>query len=298
MITMRAIPVVIGLLACAMPGGSAVGQHSGRRRARRPRKARTANLDLSAPAPRTPDGKPDLSGIWEPPAPPKYLRDLAADLKPGDVSMLPWAEAVYKERLSGAWAREEPDANCLPQGVPKIDAAPAPYRFIQMPGMIVIIYEAFTQWRQIFTDGRELPKDPNPSWFGYSVGKWEGDTLVVNSIGFNGKVWLDQVGHPSTDALHVIERFRRVNFGQLEIQVTIDDPKAYTKPWTATENVQLRPNTELIEFICNENSKDRDHMPAPPRSEPCRDSAIRRPSQVHAQPALERYRGSSVSDSA
>lgn len=261
---LRLMPVVVALLACAAPSGAqwvnipAAGVPA-------PPKGKDGALDLAAPAPRMPDGKPNLSGIWEPPAPPKYLRDLAADLKPGDVSMLPWAEALYKERLSGAWAREEPDANCLPQGVPKIDAAPAPYRFIQMPGMIVIIYEAFTQWRQIFMDGRELPKEPNPSWFGYSVGKWEGDTLVVSTTGFNGKVWLDQAGHPSTDALHVIERFRRVNFGQLEIQVTIDDPKAYTKPWTAIENVQLRPNTELIEFICNENSKDRDHMPVPPR---------------------------------
>ena len=171
--------------------------------------------------------------------------------------------------------------------------------------MIVIIYEAFTQWRQIFMDGRELPKDPNPSWFGYSVGNWEGDTLVVDSIGFNGKVWLDQVGHPSTDALHVIERFRRVNFGQLEIQVTIDDPKAYTKPWTATENVQLRPNTELIEFICNENSKDREHMPIPfevtrlgsrgrfrprtPTSSPCDEDAA--PEYGHGEPADERRSG-------
>ena len=152
----------------------------------RPRKARTGNsTDRSGAAhPRRQAGSLRHLGAARPA---QYLRDLAADLKPGDVSMLPWAEAVYKERLSGAWAREEPDANCLPQGVPKIDAAPAPYRFIQMPGMIVIIYEAFTQWRQIFMDGRELPKDPNPSWFGYSVGKWDGDTLVVDSLGFNGK---------------------------------------------------------------------------------------------------------------
>jgi hypothetical protein len=264
MIKLRAMVVIFGLSVCAHPA-RAQWVNLPAAAVPAPPKGADGRLDLSGPAPRTPDGKPDLSGIWEPPAPPKYLRDLAADLKPGDVSMLPWAEALYKERLSGAWARDEPDANCLPQGVPKIDAAPAPYRFIQMPGMIVVIYEAFTQWRQIFTDGRELPKDPNPSWFGYSVGRWEGDTLVVNSIGFNGKAWLDQVGHPSTDALHVIERFRRVNFGQLEIQVTIDDPKAYTKPWTATERVQLRPNTELIEFICNENSKDREHMPVPPK---------------------------------
>ena len=170
MTMLRAIPVIIGLLASAAPSWAqwvnipTAGVPA-------PPKGKDGTFDLSVPAPRTSDGKPDLSGIWEPPAPPKYLRDLASDLKPGDVSMLPWAEALFKERLSGAWAREEPDANCLPQGVPKINAAPAPYRFIQMPGMIVIIYEAFTQWRQIFTDGRQLPRDPNPSWFGYSVGR-------------------------------------------------------------------------------------------------------------------------------
>jgi len=215
--------------------------------------------DLSAPAPRTPDGGIDLSGIWEPI--PKYVRNIAADLKDGEVPMQPWAEAVYKERLSGARSREEPDANCLPQGVPKIDAAPAPYRFIQTRGYIAVLYEAFTQWRQIFTDGRQPPRDPNPTWFGYSVGHWDGDTLVVDTVGFNGKPWLDQVGHPTTDALHVTERFRRVNFGEMELQITIDDPKAYTRPWTVVEHPHLLVDTELLEFICNENNRDLLHLP-------------------------------------
>jgi hypothetical protein len=215
--------------------------------------------DLTAPAPRTPDGHPDLYGIWEPEA--KYVRNLAADLKEGDVPLQPWAEALYKERLTGAHSREEPDANCLPQGVPKIDAAPAPYKFINMPGGIAILYEAFTQWRQIFTDGRPLPSNPNPTWFGYSVGRWEGDTLVVETTGFNGKLWLDQVGHPSTDALHVTERFRRLNVGQMELTITIDDPKAYTRPWTVVEHPHLLPDTELMEFICNENNRDLPHLP-------------------------------------
>lgn len=256
--------VVIGLLGCL---GTANAQWINLPTAGVPRPPVGADgrANLSAPAPRTPDGKPDFSGIWEPPTPPRHLRDLAADLKPGDVSMLPWAEALYKERLTGIWSREEPDANCLPQGVPKINVAPAPYRIIQVPGFTAILYEAFTQWRVIFTDGRTHPQELNPSWFGYSVGTWEGDTLVVDSKGFNGKLWLDQSGHPSTDALHVIERFRRVNFGRLEIQVTIDDPKAYTKPWTTTTSAALRPNTELIEFICNENAKDQEHMPVPPK---------------------------------
>ena len=215
--------------------------------------------NLNAPAPRTPDGKPDLSGIWEPDGT-KFIRNLAADLKPGDVSFQPWAEALYKERLSGALSKQEPDANCLPQGVPKINAAPAPWRIVQTPGVVIILYEAFTQWRQIFTDGRALPKDPNPTWLGYSVGKWDGDTLVVDTIGFNGKAWLDQEGHPGSDALHVTERFRRPTFGQMELQITIDDPKAYTKSWTVTEKPHLLADTELLEFICLENERDRPHM--------------------------------------
>lgn len=214
--------------------------------------------NLSAPAPRTPDGKPDLSGIWNPN--PKYLRDFASGLKPGDVPLQPWAEAIYNERKDGAHAKEEPDANCLPQGVPKIDAAPVPWKIVEIPGEIVILYEAFTQYRQIFTDGRALPRDPNPTWLGYSVGKWDGDTLVVDSVGFNGKAWLDQVGHPLTDALHVTERFKRRDFGHMELQVTIDDPKAYTKAWTVTEDPHLLLDSELLEFVCNENEKDVRHM--------------------------------------
>ena len=175
--------------------------------------------------------------------------------------MQPWAKALYEERLTGARSREEPDANCLPQGVPKINAAPAPYKFINMPTGIAVLYEAFTQWRQIFTDGRALPKDPNPTWFGYSVGRWDGDTLVVDTAGFNGKAWLDQVGHPTTDALHVTERFTRRSVGEIEIRITIDDPKAYTKPWTVTENVKLLVDSELLEFVCNENNKDLEHLP-------------------------------------
>ncbi len=215
--------------------------------------------NLSAPAPRLPDGKPDLSGIWEPNAN-KYLRNLAADLKE-EVPFQPWAKAVFDQRADGSHSGEDPDANCLPQGVPKIGAAPAPWKIVQTPGFIVIVHEAFTLWRQIFLDGRELAPDYNPSWMGYSTGKWDGDTLVVDSKGFNGKAWLDQLGRPSTDALHVIERFRRKDFGHMNIEITIDDPKAYTKPWTVTEDVHLRPDIELMEFICNENNRDVEHLP-------------------------------------
>jgi hypothetical protein len=214
--------------------------------------------DLSAPAPRRADGKPDLSGVWNPN--PKYLVNLAADMKPEEVPLQPWSLALYNERKEGKHSKEEPDANCQSQGVPKIDAAPAPYKFVQLPGLVIILYEAFTQFRQVFMDGRGLPKDPNPTWLGYSVGKWDGDTLVVESAGFNGKAWLDQEGHPLTDALHVTERFRRRDFGHMDLDVTIDDPKAYTKPWSAKENLTLMPDGELLEFVCQENEKDIRHM--------------------------------------
>ena len=214
--------------------------------------------NLAAPAPKLADGKPDLSGVWN--ADSKFLRNIGADMKPGEIPMQPWAEALHKERLAGLHSHEEPDANCLPQGVPKIDAAPAPWRIVQTPGIVFVVYEAFTQWRQIFTDGRELPKDPNPTWFGYSVGKWEGDTLVVDTIGFNGKAWLDQEGHPQTEAMRVTERFRRKDFGHLELKVTVDDPKAYTKAWTVTESPTLLVDTEMLEFICLENEKDIRHL--------------------------------------
>ena len=223
---------------------------------------RTADgkVNLAAPAPKSPDGHPDLSGIWEPSAN-RYLRDIAVDLKPGDVPFQPWAKALYKQRTDGSHSREDPDANCLPQGVPKIDAAPAPWKIVQAPGFIVIVYEAFNLWRQVFLDGRELEPDANPTWMGYSTGKWDADTLVVDSRGFNGKAWLDQLGKPSTEALHVTERFRRKDFGHMNIQITIDDPKAYTKAWSVNEEVHLLTDTELLEFICNENNRDVGHLP-------------------------------------
>ncbi len=223
-------------------------------------KTADGKVNLAAPAPRAPDGHPDLAGIWEPNAN-RYVRDIAVDLKPGSVPFQPWAKTLYDQRTDGSHSREDPDANCLPQGVPKIDAAPAPWKIVQTPGTIVIIYEAFNLWRQVFLDGRELERDVNPTWMGYSTGKWDGDTLVVDSRGFNGKAWLDQLGKPSTDALHVIERFHRKDFGHMDLQITIDDPKAYTRPWTVNQEVHLLTNTELLEFICNENNRDVSHLP-------------------------------------
>jgi hypothetical protein len=216
--------------------------------------------NLEAPAPRTKDGKPDLSGLWNPNAN-KYLRDIAVDLKPGDVPFQPWAKKVVDERADGSHSREDPDANCLPQGVPRIGAAPAPYKFVQTEGLIVVVHEAFSLWRQIFTDGRKLADEVNPTWLGYSTGRWEGDTLVVDSRGFNGKTWLDQVGKPTTEKLHVIERYTRKDFGHMDLEITIDDPGAYTKPWTVKQNLTLLPDTDLLEFICNENNRDLAHLP-------------------------------------
>jgi hypothetical protein len=215
--------------------------------------------DLTAHAQRRADGKPDIAGIWGTESP-KHLVNIAVDFKPGEFPIQPWAEALTKERMTGIHAGEESNANCQPQGVPRIDATPNPFKIVQEPDLIVILYEAFGQFRQIFLDGRQLPKDSNPTWLGYSVGRWERDTLVVETTGFNGKTWLDQAGHPTTDALHVTERYHRRDFGHMDIQVTIDDAKAYTKPWTVTEPMQLLPDTDLLEFVCNENEKDLKHL--------------------------------------
>jgi hypothetical protein len=214
--------------------------------------------NLTAPAPKTADGKPDLSGIWEPNGI-KYLINIAADLKPQDVPFKPEAAALYKERVQ-TFGKDDPDARCLPSGMPRKDAITSPYKIIQLPGEIVFLYESRTTFRQVFTDGRALPVDPQPTWDGYSVGHWEGDTLVVETRGMNGLTWLDSNGHPLSDAMHLTEKFRRPDFGHMEIEITIDDPKNYTKPWTVKENPHLLVDTDLIEYICNENEKDLKHF--------------------------------------
>ena len=215
--------------------------------------------NLSAPAPRLSNGKPDLSGVWTGPAG-RYVQNLAADLKPGEVSYQPWAKALVDERAGGARERENPTANCLPAGVPRINVVPPPWKIFQSDGFIAILYESGNLWRQIFMDGREPVRDPNPSWLGYSVGHWEGDTLVVETTGFNGKAWLDQRGNPTTEALRVTERFSRRDFGHMDLQITIDDPKAYTRPWTVTLPVTLQTTTDLLENVC-ENNRDLEHLP-------------------------------------
>jgi len=216
--------------------------------------------NLTAPAPRRPDGKPDLTGIWL--ASPPKLGDITTGMKPGELEMTPAAQAIFDERKTGKLSYLDPDANCLPQGVPKIDHTPLPFKILQEPNLVAVLYEAFDQFRQFFMDGRPLPKDPNPQWFGYSVAKWDGDTLVVSSSGFNGKAWLDQLGHPSSEAMRTTERFHRVDFGHLEITSTVDDPVDYKKPFTVTQPLTLQTDTDLLELVCNENNKDLPHLGA------------------------------------
>jgi hypothetical protein len=217
--------------------------------------------NLSAPAPKLADGRPDLSGVWTGPGG-RYVQNLAADLEPGEVPYQPWAKALVDERAGFAREGENPTANCLPAGVPRINVVPPPWRIVQSEGVIVILYESGNLWRQIFMDGREPVRDPNPSWLGYSVGRWEGDALVVDTTGFNGKAWLDQRGHPTTEALRVTERFHRRDFGHMDLQITIDDPKAYTRPWTVTVPVTLQTGAgaQLLENVC-ENNRDLEHLP-------------------------------------
>jgi hypothetical protein len=209
--------------------------------------------DLSGPVPRSADGKPVLAGLWRPAPGGPGVGNIARNLKE-PVPFQPWAEALFKERQANN-SRDDPTAKCIVGGVPRSDLVGYPYRILEVPGMVVILYEAVHAYRQIFTDGRELPKDPNPAWFGYSVGRWEGDVLVVQTAGFNDNVWLDNGGKPATDALRVTERFIRKDFGKMDIEITIDDPKAYTKPWTVTQPLAFQADTELLEYICNENNK-------------------------------------------
>ena len=213
--------------------------------------------NLTAPAPRTREGKPDLSGIWQADSG-RYLENLAGDGV--EVAMYPWAAAVYRHRLD-TLGFDKPQVRCMPHGVPDAMLVPGiPFKVLQTPNELVLLHEEFNQYRQILTDGRSLPTDPNPTWFGYSIGKWEGDTFVVETAGFKEGTWLDNGGHPHTDALHVTERFRRPTFGTMELDVAFDDAKAYPKPWkSATVHFKLLPDTELIEHLC-ENEKDAVHL--------------------------------------
>jgi hypothetical protein len=236
--------------------------------------------NLDAPTPRTADGKPDLSGLWgraavggagrggrqggaaaaAPPAPAgtppvATFFDVGAGFPEG-LPFQPWAAELKKQR-NAANSKDNPDALCLPMGHMQFHMHGQPRRIMQQPGLIALMYEANYGLRYIFTDGRPLPPNgqPQPWWYGYSVGKWDGDSLVVETNNLRDEGWLDVRGSPLTDQAKITERFRRVNFGRLEIDITIDDPKAYTKPFTVRVNQQILVDTEMIEFICNENQQ-------------------------------------------
>lgn len=214
--------------------------------------------DLGAPAPKLADGHPDLSGVWMPDT--RTLQDLAIGMNPADVPYQPWAEKVFQERARGAKGKDDPAAHCVP-GMPKLIVLPYPYKIFQLPGVTLILYEGFTTFRQIFTDGRALPEDPQPSWIGYSVGRWDGDTFVVETTGVNEGTWMDNAGRPHSDALRTIERYRRKTFGSMDVSVTFDDPKAYTKPWTVNQGAaRLILGQDLLEYVCTENNKDVEHL--------------------------------------
>ncbi len=233
--------------------------------------------NLAAPAPRMPDGKPDFSGIWltantncPPSADPESImcgvelpmgRDginMGASL-PGGLPYQPWLAALVKKRTAED-AKDDPHVRCLPDTFLRAYSVPHLIKIVQAPGLVVMLNELNAGYRQVFADDRPFPEDPTPSWQGYSSGKWEGDTLVVNSIGFRDDLWIDWNGSVITSAAKVQERIRRPDYGRLEIVVTVDDPKAYTRPWTVTLRQRLALNTELVDEICLENEQSHQRM--------------------------------------
>jgi len=228
--------------------------------------------NLTAPAPRTADGKPDLSGLWGNLCPvgkemvlcapevavPQAFGDIGRAVK-GGLPYQPWAAEIVKARRAEN-GKDDPTSHCLPGGIAKLHTAALLRKIIQTPGLVVFLNERNASYRQIFTDGRPLEEDPNPSWNGYSTGHWDGDTLVVETKGFQDGQWLDRSGSPLTSAAKMTERFHRVNYGTLEIDLTVDDSKAYTKPWSIHLSQAIVLNTELLDYICLENEKDASHL--------------------------------------
>ena len=229
--------------------------------------------NLAAPAPRTAEGHPDLSGIWgwedNRPCPPDGCPDQKVGQEfinigwsvKGGLPFQTWAAQLAKERLA-ANSKDDPQSHCLPRGALRIHTDGLLKKIVQTSGLLVILTERNAGYRQIFTDGRPLPEDPTPTWNGYSSGKWEGDTLVVQSNGFRDGVWLDASGSPMTEAARMLEKFRRSRYGTLEIEITVDDSKAYTKPWTVKLTQPLVADTELLDYICLENERDSRHFVA------------------------------------
>jgi hypothetical protein len=239
--------------------------------------------NLSASVPRASDGKPDLSGVWQveaapageierlfgplkdfavpgddPRTFPKYAFNILVDFKPEESPLRREAAEIFRKNAARATS---PSFLCLPLGLPRADLFNfAPFKIIQTPGVIAVLYEADNTYRQIYTDGRKLPTDPQPAWVGYSVGKWEGDTLVVDAAGFNSMAALDLIGHPHSGDLRIQERFHRRDFGHVDLSVTIEDPKMYTRPFTIKVADVLVPDSDILESVCNENERDRAHL--------------------------------------
>jgi len=237
-----------------------------------PRKA-DGKVDMSAPSPRMADGKPDFSGIWTTAEPgnaglpegfveritaSRQMANIGVDL-PGGLPYQPWLVPIVKERTDNL-AKDDPHIRCLPDNFLRAYGLPHLLKFVHMPGLLVVLNEMNAGYRQVFTDARPLPEDPTPSWQGYSSGKWSGDTLVIDTIGVRDDTWIDWNGSVLTPAAKVREQIRRPDFGHLEIQVTVDDPKAYTKPWTVTLKQRIVVDTELIDEICLENEQSLKHM--------------------------------------
>jgi hypothetical protein len=248
-------------------------------------RTRDGKPNLTAPAPRASNGKPDLSGVWhvdptpmqeqkrlfgpaldqtalpgmEPDTISKYALNILVDFKPEDSPMRPEAAAILRQRSQ----LDRPSLHCLPWGIPTSTLFSPVHKIVQTPGLIVMMLEVDSgASRQIFTDGRKLPIDPQPAWYGYSVGRWEADTLVVETAGFNDKSWLDSMGHPHSTAMRVTERYRRRDFGHMDVETTIDDPQMYTRPLTIKVTQNLQPDTDILEYFCNENERDRAHSSA------------------------------------
>ncbi|HXP86265.1 MAG TPA: hypothetical protein VN841_16180 [Bryobacteraceae bacterium] len=228
--------------------------------------------NLTAPTPRAADGKPDLSGLWGNRCPsggktifcapevavPQVFGDIGRGVK-GGLPYQPWAKDVVATRRAQN-GKDDPTTHCLPGGVAKLHTSALLRKIVQVPGLVIFLTERNASYRQVFTDGRPLPQDPNPSWNGNSTGHWDGDTLVVETNGFLDGQWLDRSGSPLTDAAKMTEKIRRPNYGTLEIELTVDDPKAYTKPWTIQLTQALMLDTELLDYICLENEKDAGHL--------------------------------------
>jgi hypothetical protein len=223
------------------------------------------------PVPRLADGHVDLGntkGVWNP----RTIQNLAGDgkiaqirfpdlKKASDISFQPWAKALYEERMIHTLQLNDPESKCLPPGIPRMYATPFPFQIHQLADRILFVFEGAAHvWRVVYTDGRKHSPDPNPSFLGESIGHWEGDTLVVDTIGFNENSWLDQDGHPHSDALHTVEKFTRAELDFIDYEVTIEDPKVYTAPWKFSYTIRWEGGGDLMEYICQENNKDILHM--------------------------------------